>query len=352
MSNGTTSSGFNPTVAAAAVAVKTLFKPKIDEIAAMTIRVKKNRSTGGTFDVAFHKSQHFTADDLRKANLNGTYTIDLGGDKYHGKAGSSTEMVANDLFGSVDAAPVAIQKLVGLVNKNNKNGHLKAGQNRVAHILRELYELEEGEDWHLDVAAAAIHVVSTWIDAYHAKGIPVVDEAVSALAEKFKANAEAPLSLGEYVRNMALLGDPSEEIVTRMAFWEAGLNRLAEARARAKALYGSMRHDTFSTQGMRGIVLTNEAANYFVVGCARKDYRVVITRNDRGNVTINARGFDLTDVYLVLSLDEIGLWYLVPTGGKSVVMNGSRQYEQTPATKKKIGEFIRLLREKAIPHPK
>ncbi len=350
--NGTTSSGFNPVVTESATVVRTLYKPKIDEIAAMTVRVKKNQSTGGEFAVEFHQSKYFTKDELLEANLDGIYTIDLGDDKYHGKTGSSTEMVVNDRYGGVDKAPVAVQKLVGLANKNNQNGHLKAGQNRIAQILRELYELEDGEDWHLEVVAASVHVVSTWIDAYHAKGIPVMDKAVQALAEKFKANAEAPLSLGQYIRNMSLFGDSSEQILERLSFWEKGLARLAEARAGAKELYAQMKHDTFSLYGLRGILLTGKAANYFVAGCAMKDYRLLITRNACGNVTINARGFDLEHVYRSLALDEIGQWYLVPTGGQSVVMNGSRQYQMTPPTKKRMGEIIRLLRGKAVPHQK
>lgn len=350
--NGTTSSGFNPTVAKTACAVRTLYKPKIDEIAGMTIRVKRNKSTGGTFDVAFHKSQYFDHNDLREANLNGTYTIDLGGDKYHDKTGSSTEMVVNDLYGSVANAPIAIQRLVAMVNKNNQNGHLKSGSNRVAHILRELYELEDGEEWHFAVAEASVHVVSTWIDAYHANGEPVMNGEVRVLADKFKANAEAPLSLGEYIRNMVLLGDSAEKIVKRIAFWESGLARLTESRTNAKSLYSRMRHDTFSAFGLRGIVLTGEAGNYFVAGCARKDYRIIITRNDAGLVAVTAMGFDLEMMYRSLALDETGQWYLVPTGGQSVVMNGSRQYADTLPTRKKTGELIRLLREKAVPHQK
>ncbi len=319
-------------------------KSPFDKIAALAVLSRHNRRD--IESLRYYTANECSEEQFKAWDAERVYPIDIGHRKYH-KAGakSATAWLASRYLLPLSRGE---QELLRLVNENNRTGNLKQGGDmRIAFLIRELYELDESDEWALEVIIECQNVILSYLDVEDGMAVrsadEPMDEALTHLAKKLAKDSEKPFSLGRYLRDLWLLGGSSEDIQRRVAFWRDNSQRLERERARAKGEFALMERNEFGIGDMKCLVL--RTSDHFLAKAAArsKQYWARIIIADDGHVAISTEGLDVRGLAAELTQMEPERWYANNEMG--ALINGGPQYTSVEPTKFGAGMLIKLMRK-------
>lgn len=268
--------------------------------------------------------------------------IDIGSGKYHSVgSGSALERIVELLRIETDKT---LDRLITIINNNNRTGYLKGGGHAISWILREAYKL--GEDIG-EVVDRSRHVVKLWLET---SGVSCpcgaeLDDRCGKLWDRVCEN-RSTFSLAEYLHNMKIAGVPASEIYERAIFFHAIEERARKEQRCAREMLSeptNYRAFLLEQASCRGVSITTD--NPYV---AREVFRVmpntcvVVCRSSKGNVDILTRGLDMESVAEALKRDEPDRWfYDIRIQG---ILNGTLSLSEVPATGKSVADIECLVR--------
>lgn len=331
-----------------------LKNPPIDKIGAVALleRAMRRAEKSDKFlaPLRFWAKKECPEDQIEKWVRAGIIPIDLGKEKYNRVEGigSATEFVA-EKFGI--ELSYGEGRLIELLGRNNKTGHLKGQYFAAAWIIRELYE-STNED-PAEIIRRTSHMIHMWIVMQESS--PVEGRTVESLREHFPDLAEltakcnfADFTAGRYLRDLWLSGDfTDEEIRAFVEWWIEADERVRKQIARAEEelkhmprnIGGRCYEFRVYSANLRCLYLATSGAALTKVAARQYDLLVV---NDDGHVSVMARGFDVSKLAAALMELEPGLWYHQPGTGN--VINGGRIYKDDPRTGIPWADFMALLK--------
>ncbi len=325
------------------------YKPPIDKIYALQILQAKNLVP--IEGVAYWTSNDCPPEQFSEWTNSSCYPIDIGDRKYH-LAGvrSASEFVVKEFGIELSAGS---QKLLDLINENNKSGKLKNYKFAVAHMLRELYELTDDEDFHIEVIMRAADVIQMCIAAEDGKIVQSEEgfsESMQDLIEHFAGCNNSPLTLGRYVRDLWLAGFEPTAIREKVSFWT---ERWAEVQARlaeGRETLAKLSPVEDQVAGTKVVVLKTD--NRFLSKAAIKSGRwgIRIIVQGSGHTVISTNGYDLGKLHGVLQKIEPGKWYYQAKMG--AMINGGPQYVGTEPTAIGWKQLIGLMKMHVQPKKK
>lgn len=326
-------------------AVVMLMNPPIDKIAAKTVAEIAQGTPLAVEDF-------WTENDCPEAQFSqwaakGILSIDIEKEKYHGKAGSATEVVIRKL--GIPQTP-AIRQLLEILRDNNRTGYLKSATIPVAYIVRELYELD-GYDV-LDVINRSGMVVKAWLWDQENSPVPGRDdEAFKAEPELSQVVAAAngdyrDFTVGQYARALWREGRSAVTIRELAEFWIKGYQTVRRLIAEAEAVIfedHGQNPDEFAITVPGGTLWGRwlETANPHVAKAASRNYHVLVVKHPvRGHVSVMTDGLDVSRLHAELSRREPKRWHR--SGGS--LINGGRIYIGVEPTGGNREGFIRLIK--------
>lgn len=319
------------------------YKPPIDKIAAMVLLQRHNGAPLET--VEYHKANECPDALFAFWKKEGIYPIDLGQMKYHkAGVGSATEFVANDLSVPLTNGE---KRVVSLINQNNGDGSLKRGAKfSVVQIVRDLYELTNDQDYHLNAIAAAADVVDAFIRVEDDERVRDEEGIVSGLAglyEELLPCQYRPMTLGRYMRDLWILGEDPKTIRRKLNFWLEEYRKVRIEYERGREAFASMKtRQTFKVGTFDVLFLPTD--DRFIANAAimNRDYPIRIIRGSGGHTTISTMRLDMSAVATKLQEIEPGRWYHQTEMG--TLINGGPQYVDTPPTALWANELVKLMR--------
>lgn len=300
--------------------------------------------------ISFHNTNEFSDEEIQAWEKDGVIAIDVGSRKYHGQVGSATEWVVNRYC--ISRTP-GVQELIELINKNNGSGFLKQYAFSVVALIRKLYELEDSDEWRGKLCWAAGDVAAAFVkvgngDVAH-KDEPM-EEQIAVLAKQFAQDSEKPLTLGQYVKHLWLLGENTDAITKKLAFWQDASRRLKQLYDRAKAEWDNLRTDAkhlskleFRAGPHRGIILrTNSRA---LVNVVTRDgrYTIRFIVESDGHTTIATNRLDISKLHEKFDQREPKQWHYNAAMG--ALLNGGPQYTGVKPTRIPSEELLGELKQ-------
>jgi hypothetical protein len=320
-------------------------RPPIDKLVAYK-RVQLDREDDVRLEVAFCDVNEPTPMHLmvwgRSCSPDqAPYLLDVGSKKYH-KLGSSAAEVEKMLADTENTR--IYNRLVNLINENNRTGKLKGYRHSVAKLIREAYHVMLNADLSQEV------VFDHGMDVVNAFFFPKNQREWSALFtdadySKLKelwdgfnvSEAEIlPFTLPLYFKQLFMSGRKEGEIVEKISWWIDKAKRIAAAKyaAQKKQYFCKPFNMPNGKQGCLTHVKSHfeaGAAQYQLTGSGK--FAVGIFRNELGQVHIKTsfkhKGISLKAVYDVLNEIEPGRWYYenrFNNGQSEMLMNGSDQF--------------------------
>ena len=317
------------------------FKSPIDKAAAYAVMSMNCADEPVWLHVC--KSNNFPDEKIAEWEKLGICCIDVGRRKYHQvREGSATEWLVEHYRLK---RTTGIEKLIEVINKNNRTGYLKSFRNAVPFIMRELYELEaNGADWwSVRVLSEAAKVVTAFVRVANGEAIRqphLMDADLATLANDF-GQGDKPLTLGQYVWNLWMLGEESDVIFEKLEFWQDGVKRLAEAKRAAKARLATAKLNTFYVGNLPGVLLVR-CDHFFtkeVLHTHRFAIRVIV--DDSGHAAISTNGLNCAALASFIQRGEPGMWHHNEQMG--ALINGGPQYTETPPTKIPANKLVELV---------
>lgn len=326
------------------------FKPPIDKIAAAAIAQMHNPGP-------FRSVEYWMQNDVPESMYahwaaEGILTIDLGQDKYHvAKVGSATELIVKRYgLRLTDGG----RKVLELINNNNRTGNLKGNYMAIAHILREMYELNDFEAHHLQVVTHVMYAVETFIRAFDKKERRPSDgmsPQLLQMQQNLKRCNDAPFTVGRLLRDMWDMGANEADIAHHVCFWIDGFAQLVQERKRGERDFEMLERkglDTFQAGKFLGIVLrTNDR---FLVRAAAKaqehgqeKYGVRLIVNSDGHISVTTYGRNISAFAAQVKGLEPKEWYHQDKTGS--IINGGPQYRGVQPTKLKPAQLVELLQK-------
>lgn len=334
-------------------------KPPIDKVAAYELvgmHCAQRLSA-----VNFHDTNEFADEEIQQWEKDGILPIDVGGRKYHGQAGSATEWVVKRYC---LPRTKGVEELLELINDNNgneknKGGFLKGYAFSVPGLIRKLYELKDEETWHAEVVWAAGDVVNAFVKVANGDVVPQhepPDGDIILLAKEFAQDKEKPLTLGQYVANLWSLGESSDVIVEKLAFWQDALRRLNEIYAWAKAEWRQLQGDKqklsrleFKAGKHRGIILRTDNRALVNVVTREGHYAIRLIVSSDGHTTIATNRLDIAKLNEAFAEREPERWHYNRDMG--ALLNGGPQYTGVKPTRIPGDEIITQLKMLFKPVP-
>lgn len=337
-------------------AVVHLFNPPIDKAAAQA--VVEIAQGGNHLAIEDWYGENTCPDaQLQRWEAAGVLPIDIGSEKYHGKAGSATEFVIRKL--GIRRTP-AINRLIQVLDENNRTGYLKGATLSVAYVMRELYESEEYDA--ADVVARAVMVVKTWLWDHSYDPLEGRDDAAFEAEPGLTEIRDATrgdycdFTVGQYARALWRSGRSVPAISEAARFWIAGCTVVGREMAEAQNFIlrdHAQNPDEFEINVPNGKLWGRwiETTNSRVTKAASRNYDVVVVRHaKRGHVSIMTDGLDVSLIFGELIRREPDCW--VRSGG--AVINGGRMYRDVKPTEGTKDGFIWMVRSfpPLVPHGK
>ncbi|MDO8593618.1 MAG: hypothetical protein Q7R59_01820 [bacterium] len=298
------------------------------------------------------KSNNFPDEKIAEWEKLGICCIDVGRRKYHQvNEGSATEWLVEHYR---LARTAGIAELIEVINKNNRTGYLKSFRNAVPFIMREMYELEgsDADWWSVRVLHEAAKVVTAFVRVANGEAVRqphLMDADLATLANDF-GQGDKPLTLGQYVWNLWMLGEESEAIFEKLEFWQDGVKRLADARQRAKALVAQAIADgtlpRFYVRNFPGILLENRDHFFTKEVLHTHKFAVRVIVDGDGHATISTNSLDCTALATFLERGEPGMWHHNEQMG--ALINGGPQYIETPPTKITANKLVELVKNPTL----
>ncbi len=315
------------------------FKSPIDKAAAFAVMSMQCAEEPVWLHVC--KTTTFGDEKIAEWEKKGICCIDLGSRKYHGQNGSATEWVIGRY--SLPRSE-GIQKLIEVINKNNRTGYLKSFKGAVAHTMREMYELEKNtaDWWSVKVLSRAADIVTAFVrvengEIFNRTQMP---DQIAQLVAQF-GDTDKPLTLGQYASNLWVLGEESEAIQEKLEFWQTGLKRLAEAKRVAKLCVAKEKLNSFYVGNLPGVLLEKRDHFFMKEVLRAHKFAIRIIVDDSGHAAISTNKLDCSTLYRHLNLREPGRWHHNEQMG--ALINGGPQYTETVATDvppKKLVEMV------------
>lgn len=316
-----------------------LNKPPIDKVAALAF-LQWHLQKPKLPIKGFWRLNTYSADRMDFWKMSGILPIDIGDEKYHrpeNAVGSATEFIMKSL--GIRLRPVE-ERLVAMLERNNRTGELKAHHLSLAWLIREMYELPQfaSDEGMREVIEAMTHVIQMWLwsedqgehPAHPARTVEALMEALPDLVEKTKKCNWAPFTIGRYLRDCWQFGYTEEEVRSWASYWLEGHRKVMEVLAAAEREFSAMPRDEFplvNVPGAVGLYLLTD--NSFLVKVAARKYAAVIARTTRGNTAYMTKQLDVTELYENLAKREADQWH----HSGSHVMNGGRIYTHMPPTR-------------------
>jgi hypothetical protein len=324
-------------------------RPPIDKLVAFK-RVQLDLRDEVRLEVAFcgvnePNSEHLALWQSNCSAGRTPYLIDVGKKKYH-KLSSSAAQVEK-MFSDTQSGSI-FNKLVELVNQNNKSGFLKERRYSVAKILREAYHVMNGGEYSQEVVFDhGMDVVNAFFFIQNRREWNTLfnDPQYLKLRELWYGfnvieKEILPFTLPLYFKQLFTSGRSEAEIISSITWWLDKAQRVASAHdsARNKTYRPRLFHIQRKAAGLIHINghFEAEAAQYQWVGSGK--FVIGIFRNDLGQVhvkcSVKHKGIDLYPFFVELKKLEPGKWYLEQRfKGIPMLMNGSSQFfDVTPTT--------------------
>ncbi len=325
------------------------WKPPIDKILALCLLHNQSEQPLETLD--YWKQNECPPEQFADWRDLKIYPIDIGDRKYHkAGVGSASEFIVKE-FGL--KLTDGFQSLVSMINENNKTGNLKGRKFAVAHMLREMYELEDSQELHLEIIRKTMDVLEA-----HARVVngelnqpeEGLSDALPDLVEQFAGCNNAALTLGRYLRDLWLLGEEPAEIRSRIDFWLNGWGEVQARLAKGVEAFNKLSPLDWSAAGTKGIALHTD--DRFLAKAAIKSgrYGIRIIVSGTGHTVISTNGFDLSKLHAALEKLEPGRWYYQAKMG--ALINGGPQYVGVEPTGVGSQQLIGLLKMHVQPKAK
>jgi len=330
------------------------YKPPFDKIFALVLLNQKSQTP--IEQVRYWIRNDCPPEQFAQWRDEKLYPIDIGDRKYHqalfqGKpVGSASEFVVRH-FGLelTDAG----QRVLEMVNKNNKTGYLKAYKFAVPHIMRELYELRDDEDFHIDVISNTTAVIDAFTEVENgtiAQSEEGLEEALPDLVAEFAPCQYQPFTLGRYMRDLWLLGNNPADIRDKLTFWTKNWSEVQQRLAAGREAFQKLSLREHDIAGTKAVIISSD--DRFLAKAAIKSgkYGIRIIRTGAGHTVISTNGYDLQRVFDSLRGKEPGRWYYQPKMG--ALINGGPQYVGVEPTAIAPQELLKLLQAKVSPKQK
>jgi hypothetical protein len=280
------------------------------------------------------------------------YLIDVGKKKYH-NLGSSAAQV--EKLSSTTESGVIFNRLVELVNENNRTGFLKNPRHSIAKILRDAYHvMNSGSASQEVVFDHGMDVVNAFFFHQNKREWDSLfsDPQYLELKELWKGFAVmeeevVPFTVPLYFKQLFMSGRSEQEINTKIGWWLYKVKSISKHREVAKEK--KYRLYDFAVQNKRvGIIHVGNyfeaaAATYQFVGSGR--LAVGIIGDERGHVHIQTsirHKVDVADLFAYLNEVEPGLWYYEQRFRAKMILNGSPQFTGVTPTSLTPNEFRQL----------
>jgi hypothetical protein len=284
------------------------------------------------------------------------YLIDVGEKKYHHRGGSAAEV---EMMSSETHSGRTFNRLIELINRNNKTGFLKEAPHSVAKIIRDAYHVMNGGDRSQEVVFEhGMDVVNAYFFRHDKREWEILSQPEYAELKKLwdgfgvKDSNVQDFTIQLYFRQLFMSGRSEAEIVAKISWWLDKERRIAQRREAAKAKTYAPRIVRHSGGKAIGLLYVGDsfegiAASYQQIGSGKLG--VGIIRNELKQVHIASsfrhKGANFDTLYAELNRREPGLWYFEGRFGKGrdpKIMNGSRQFTGVPPTRISDGELLQL----------
>lgn len=337
--------------------------PPIDKLVAFK-RVQLDRQDNFFLRVAFCDVNEPTPGHLATWKEMGSsdqepYFLDVGSKKYH-KLGSSAAEVEK-MLSDTESARV-YNRLVELINENNRTGKLKGHRHSIAKLIRETYHVMTSGPFSQGlVFDHGMTVVNAFFFPQNRREWSTLfTEAEHAELKKLwegfgVSEAEVlPFTLPLYFKQLFMSGRSEREIMEKVGWWLDKAKRVQTAKGMAQK-----KRYSYTPFGNRGCFVhvkghfEAEAAQYQLTGSGK--FAVGIFRNELGQVHIKTsfkhKGIGFEALYDKLNESEPGLWYYEKRfnkGQSEMLMNGSDQFTGVTPSAFSDDELMKLASELTV----